>query len=281
MRSLILNSPSRPVSSLKSIAFLCALCVLCGENSSYAELPQEIRVVTYNIHHGEGTDGKLDLERIAAVINAEKPDLVGLNEVDQGVRRSQGLDEPAELAKLTGMTHVFEKNIDHDGGKYGNAILSRLPIVRHENHKLPSHYKGEQRGVLEVEVGDSNDALLFLCTHLDYRPKDHERLASIETIEKIAAASEGKPVILVGDLNAVPESEVMKAFAKSWGRSNSEPLATFPAGKPDRQIDYIQFRPASEWEVVETRVLDEPVASDHRGMMAVLRKREGDKRQAD
>lgn len=257
---------------VKRLLIVVALCIGFA-GSAEAELPQELRVVTYNIHHGEGTDGKLDLERIAAVINAEKPDLVGLNEVDQGVRRSKGLDEPAELARLIGMTHVFEKNIDHDGGKYGNAILSRLPIVRHENHKLPSAYEGEQRGVLEVEVGDAEDSLLFLCTHLDYRPEDHERLASIETIEKLVAAREGKPVILVGDLNAVPESKVMETFAKNWGRSTAKPLATFPAAKPNRQIDYIQFRPAAEWEVVETRVLDEPVASDHRGMMAVLRRK--------
>lgn len=274
MRNLVRDWSSLSVIGIKGISILCALCVLCVKSSSQAELPQELRIVTYNIHHGEGTDGKLDLERIAAVINAEKPDLVGLNEVDQGVRRSKGLDEPAELAKLTGMTHVFEKNIDHDGGKYGNAILSRLPIVRHENHKLPSDYEGEQRGVLEIEVGDADDSLLFLCTHLDYRPDDHERLASVETIEKLVAAREGKPVILVGDLNAVPESKVMETFAKDWGRSTAKPLATFPAAKPNRQIDYIQFRPAAEWEVVEMRVLDEPVASDHRGMMAVLRRKD-------
>ena len=254
---------------------LLAISILSiwSAGAAQAELPEEIRVVTYNIHHGEGTDGKLDLERIAAVINAEKPDLVGLNEVDQGVRRSQGIDEPAELAKLTGMTHVFEKNIDHDGGKYGNAVLSRLPIVRHDNHQLPSDYEGEQRGVLEVEVGDKDESLLFLCTHLDYRPEDHERRASIETIENIVAHSDGQPVILAGDLNATPESKVMETFAKSWGRSNSEPVATFPAANPNKQIDYILFRPAAAWEVVETRVLDEAVASDHRGMMALLRRK--------
>jgi endonuclease/exonuclease/phosphatase family metal-dependent hydrolase len=274
MRNLIHHWSSRSVIVIKKIAFLCALCVLCVENSLYAELPQEIRVVTYNIHHGEGTDGKLDLERIAAVINAEKPDLVGLNEVDQGTHRTQQIDMPAELAKLTGMTAVFEKNIDHDGGKYGNAVLSRLPIVRHENHKLPSDYKGEQRGVLEVEIGEKDgETLLFLCTHLDYRPDDHERLASIETIEKVMAESDGQPVILVGDLNATPDSKVMETFAKSWTRSNDKPLLTFPAAKPEKQIDYILFRPAAEWEVVECRVLDEAVASDHRGMMAVLRRK--------
>ena len=83
----------------------------------------------------------------------------------------------------------------------------------------------------------------------------------------------GKPVILVGDLNAVPESKVMETFGKTWGRSNTEPLLTFPAAKPEKQIDYVLFRPAAEWEVVETRVLEEPVASDHRGMMAVLRRK--------
>jgi endonuclease/exonuclease/phosphatase family metal-dependent hydrolase len=258
------------INGLWAIAAWGVICV----GAAWAELPQEIRVVTYNIHHGEGTDGKLDLERIAKVINAEKPDLVGLNEVDQGCRRSQGIDEPAELAKLTGMTAVFEKNIDHDGGKYGNAVLSRLPIVRHENHKLPSDYEGEQRGVLEVEVGDKDgETLLFLCTHLDYRPDDHERLASIETIENLVVDSDGQPVILAGDLNATPDSKVMETFAKTWGRSNVEPIVTFPAANPEKQIDYILFRPAAEWEVVETRVLDEAIASDHRGMMAVLRRK--------
>jgi endonuclease/exonuclease/phosphatase family metal-dependent hydrolase len=259
-------------SIVRCLLVLPAFGVSLG-TAARAELPQEIRVVTYNIHHGEGTDGKLDLERIAATIKAEKPDLVGLNEVDQGCRRSHGIDEPAELARLTEMTHVFEKNIDHDGGQYGNAILSRLPIVRHENHKLPSDYEGEQRGALEVEVGDKDDSLLFVCTHLDYRPDDHERMESIKTIEDLAAKRAGKPIILAGDLNATPESRVMETFAKTWGRSNSAPAFTFPAATPDKQIDYIQFRPIAEWEVVETRVLDEPVASDHRGMMAVLRRK--------
>jgi endonuclease/exonuclease/phosphatase family metal-dependent hydrolase len=250
---------------------LCVLSVLCVKSIA-AELPRELRVVSYNIHHGEGTDGKLDLERIAAVINAEKPDLVGLNEVDQGTGRTKQIDMPAEFARLTGMTAVFEKNIDFDGGKYGNAILSRLPIRRHENHKLPSLYPGEQRGVLQIEVGaEGKESFIFLCTHLDYRPKDDERRASVAVIEKIVARHPDVPTIMVGDLNASPDSEVMQMFAKHWTRSNAEPLATFPAGKPDKQIDYVLVRPAERWELVETRVLEEAVASDHRGMVAVLR----------
>src|SRR5688572_12345205 len=88
---------------------LCALCVLCGKSLS-AELPKELRVISYNIHHGEGSDGKIDRERIAQLLMAEKPDLVAVNEVDQGTNRTHKIDMPAELARLTGMKAIFEKN---------------------------------------------------------------------------------------------------------------------------------------------------------------------------
>jgi len=260
----------------KTTILLCVLCALCGKNICSAELPQEIRVIAYNIRHGEGTDGRIDLERIAKVLNAESPDLVAVNEVDQGARRTHGIDMPAELSRLTGMKAIFEKNIDHDGGRYGNAVLTRLPIRRHKNHKLPSHYDGERRGVLEVELGDEDASksgtILFLATHLDYRPDDHERLASVKKIEEIVSDRQNLPTILAGDLNATPDSRVIAAFGRNWMRANATELFTFPAAKPEKQIDYILMRPPNRWKVIETRVLDEPVASDHRPMLAVLRR---------
>src|SRR3954468_9718350 len=93
-----------------------------------AELPREIRVITYNIHHGEGLDKKFGLERIAKVLLAEKPDIVALEEVDQGTKRASGVDQPAEFARLTGMRVVFGRNIPYDGGGYGTAVLTRLPV---------------------------------------------------------------------------------------------------------------------------------------------------------
>jgi len=261
----------------KMFSVLCALCILCRAFPADAELPREIRVITYNIHHGEGTDSQIDLERIAKVLNAESPHLVAVNEVDQGTRRTHGIDMPAELARLTGMKAVFEKNIDHDGGLYGNAVLSRLPIRRHNNHKLPSHYQGEQRGVLEVELGDEDapkdQTVLFLATHLDYREDDHERLASAEKFKEIVGDRQDQPVILAGDLNATPDSRVLAAFARHWKRTAGDELLTFPSSKPEKQIDYILVRPADKWEVLETRVLKAPVESDHLPVLAVLRRR--------
>ncbi|MEW4530717.1 endonuclease/exonuclease/phosphatase family protein [Maioricimonas sp. JC845] len=237
-----------------------------------ASEPLRLRVLSYNIHHAEGVDGKLDLERIAGVIRAVEPDLVALQEVDSNVRRSESVDQPAELARLTGMEGVFGGNIELQGGGYGNAVLSRLPIVRHENHRLPRFDNGEQRGVLEVEVTLPGDRgrLLLLATHFDHRRNERERIASAEAINRMVAKRSGLPALLAGDLNALPESETLRVLGRQWTRSNAEVQPTFPAQKPNRQIDYVLFRPEGRWKVVETKVLDESVASDHRAFLAVL-----------
>jgi len=79
-------------------------------------------VLTYNIHHGEGVDGKLDLVRIAKVIQEVEPDIVALQEVDQNAGRSGQVDQAAELGRLTKMRSVFGGNIALQGGEYGNAF---------------------------------------------------------------------------------------------------------------------------------------------------------------
>ena len=78
------------------------------------------------------------------------------------------------------------------------------------------------------------------------------------------------PMLLAGDLNAESESETMKQFGVDWQRANAEPISTYPAEAPAKQIDYVLVRPAERWKVVEVRVLDEAVASDHRPVLAVL-----------
>ena len=142
--------------------------------------------------------------------------------------------------------------------------------------------------ILIDESDDPEPGLLFLCTHLDYRPPDEERMNSALAINELIK-QRSEPAIIAGDFNATPESRVIREFAKEWkivgagGEGKAEgrrsdatgsaegSLLTFPSEKPDRQIDYIMCRPANRWEVVEVRVLDEPVASDHRPLLAVLR----------
>lgn len=232
----------------------------------------QIRILSYNIHHGEGIDKKLDLKRIAEVIQSLKPDLVALQEVDKKTKRTQRVDQLKVLSAHTSLKGVFGGNIKFEGGDYGNAVLSRWPIVEHKNHKLPNIDKGEQRGILEVVIAlpESKEKLVFWATHLDHRRNPQERIESAKAINKLIEKQSEALAILAGDLNATPNSEPLKEFAKKWMRTNKTILPTIPVKKPSRQIDYVLIRPESRWKVIETKVLSEAVASDHRAILAVL-----------
>jgi len=230
-----------------------------------------LRLLTYNIHHGEGVDGKLDLERIARVIQSESPDIVALQEVDRRARRSGSVDQPEELARLLKMHVLFGDNIPLQGGHYGNVLLSRYPFVSSTNHLLPRFDSGEQRGVIEAEVslGGQTRIRLF-ATHLDHRPADRERIASARQVEELAVRHPDQPAVLLGDLNADPESAVLGEFRTKWTRPNSKILPTIPVETPTTQIDYVLCRPAPRWIAIESRVLDEKIASDHRPLLVVI-----------
>jgi endonuclease/exonuclease/phosphatase family metal-dependent hydrolase len=181
------------------------------------------------------------------------------------------------------MEVAFGRNIDYDGGGYGTAVLTRLPIRSQESIKLKSFYppteaNPEQRGVQVLELAAKGSGRFwFFCTHLDYRPPDDERMASAKTINGLLLDRGNDLAILAGDLNAMPDSRVIAELEKHWKvvgayDGTNKPLRTFPSASPDRWIDYVLVRPADRWEVVEVRVLDEPVASDHCPLLAVLRR---------
>ncbi|NQV24283.1 MAG: endonuclease/exonuclease/phosphatase family protein [Rhodopirellula sp.] len=231
-----------------------------------------MRVLTYNIHHAEGVDRKLDLERIASVINGVRPDVVALQEVDHRVSRTQSVDQPAELSRLTKMHVVFGDNIQIGGGKYGNAILSRFPVTSHKNHRLPNRDDGEQRGVIEVTITipDVAQPLVLFATHLDHRSDDQERFESAQAINSIAAKHAHSPALLAGDLNDTIDNRTLREFTKHWTTANDKPLFTVPVSEPERQIDFILYRSAARWKTIEMSVLPEAIASDHRAVLAVI-----------
>src|SRR5215510_14707138 len=131
-----------------------------------------IRVMTYNIHVGVGMDKKLDLPRIADVIKREHIDLVGLQEVDRGVERTQRIDEIAELARLTKMDYAFAFNLKYQGGQYGVAILSRKPILATDHRLYKNLREAERRGFIRTEVKIGGQLINFVTTHLDYQYED-------------------------------------------------------------------------------------------------------------
>lgn len=228
---------------------------------------RQIRFLTYNIHHAEGTDGKLDAARIAAVIRRADPDFAAIQEVDVRTERVKGADLALELGHLTGMHAVFGKTIDYQGGWYGNALLSRWPINGFTNRPLPGRPEREKRAVL---VADTGGGFTLLATHLDITEPDR-LLAAGRLREIVREQPAGHAMVLAGDLNAAPGSATMKALLEDWtAGAQAEGLATIPAAQPTRQIDFVLFRPAGRWKLLEAKVLEEAVASDHRPLLVIL-----------
>jgi endonuclease/exonuclease/phosphatase family metal-dependent hydrolase len=253
--------------------FSSLLLLLLVWASDDQTVPRTLRVLTYNIHHGEGTDGRFDLSRLAGVMKTVQPDVVALQEVDRGTERSGGVDQLAELERLTNMHAEFGKAMDYSGGGYGVAVLSRWPLLITGNHPLPGSLDREPRTALTVEVrsGERGPMLQFTSTHLDQGRDPEDRLAQARYLNELLVRGEGRPAILAGDLNSRPDTEVMEIFEAQWAMAPAvDPSPTTPSGRPRSRVDHVFFRPAESWRVLESRVIDEHVASDHRPVLVVL-----------
>ena len=244
---------------------------------------RRLRVLTYNVHVGYGADGRRDLRRIARIIRHAAPDVVALQEIDRRVKRSGRVDQVRALSRLTGMRGLFTTTVHLGGGRYGIAVLTRLPVVRSTAHVLPG--PGEPRKLLQVELaldpaweeGDplsEEDRLTVLATHFSSR-SGKARQRSVEAIEReILPTLRPGLVVLAGDLNAAPDSETLARLQRSFVLPSANgPRLTFPARRPSRQIDYIMVRPDARWRPTGSRVVVAPRASDHRPLLLELGER--------
>ncbi|HEX6447051.1 MAG TPA: endonuclease/exonuclease/phosphatase family protein [Streptosporangiales bacterium] len=235
-----------------------------------------MRVATYNIHHGVGLDGRLDLGRIARVLERERPDLVGLQEVDRHFSaRSGGVDQAQWLADRLGMAVVFGPNIDLEPpapGRprrgYGGAVLSRYPVEAPEHRLLVRVPGTEQRGVVSVRVHEAGRSLAFYTTHFEHRSRGVRRRQATEVLEQVADGPAS--AVVVGDLNATPHSPELRGLfgplRDAWaaGRGDGD---THRSDRPRRRIDYVLHTPDLVAERVHVAGGD---GSDHLAVVADL-----------
>lgn len=260
------------ICALSIALFVLALSGIVLSRPSPAPAHAKLRVMTYNIHVGVGMDKKLDLQRVADVIKQEHPDLIGLQEVDRGVKRTQGVDEIAELARLTKMEYAFAHNLDYQGGQYGVAILSRFPILKVDHRKYENKREAERRGMIRIEVNVNNRTLSFVTTHLDYQYEDGR---TFETEQLLDFLKDQKgPLIVVGDFNEEPSGgayRLMTArFQDGWVESKAKEAGlSYPADKPIKRIDYI-FHFAKDGVRVKRAWVVNTLASDHIPVVADL-----------
>ena len=256
---------------------LAALLAACsGRLPSAATGARQVRVMTYNIHHANPPSkeeaGEIDIDAIVKTIRKENPDLVALQEVDVNTERSGKMNQAEMIAANLGMQAYFGRAIDHQGGYYGVAILSRYPLLETSVSPLPEDAApaSEDRVLAIVKVKLPGGMVVrFGSTHLDVvSPENREQ--QVKAINAIAA-KETMPFIVAGDFNADPESsaisELDKRFTRTRG-SDCEP--TIPVDKPDRAIDFIAFSKGGPFKVVSQKVVQEKYASDHLPVVATL-----------
>ncbi len=242
--------------------------------------PIPVRLVTFNVHHGVGDDRRHDLPRLAKVLAAADADVVCLQEVDRYFGdRSEDVDQALLLSRALDMQLAWGPAIDEPRPgddkrrQYGNALLSRLPILVSDVHPLPG--TGEPRSALRTLVELDGGALWVTTTHLTTR-------SAAERAEQVAAlrALHTEPMatgVVVGDLNAGPDAPELAAlradFADAWELAperddrarwrfwQREEGLTHPARSPHVRYDQVWVTPGIT--VAGARVLDGAGASDH------------------
>ncbi len=269
-----------------------------------AAYTRKIKIMSYNIHFGVGTDGSYDVARVAKVIRRSRADIIGLQEVDVHYSdRSHFDDEISLLAQALHMNYVFapiydfpQANKGADRRQSGVAIISRYPIVKSYNH-LQSRLSTEERspvlkpipGFLEAVVQVNHTPITVYDAHLDYRDDSRIRVLQVREMmsiisgqlsmpEKsgaspgIGASPHSETQVLLGDFNAAPGQPELAPLYKYFQNTLAEcrkDCFTFPADKPLWQLDFVMV-PVSA-HVVHASVPAEPKPSDHRPVVAVVK----------
>lgn len=220
-----------------------------------------LRVMDYNLHNGFDVDGQLDLEALAQVIEASNAGVISLQEVSRGWVINGSVDMLQWLSQRLDMPYAFGPT---EGLQWGNAVLSRYPIVSVETATLPPDSLRLRRGYIQVEINAGRETLQLIDTHLHHLEPDSE--IRQEQVPVLIAAWEGAPkTILMGDTNATPDSPEMMMLAEAGlvdvgALIGPTPGYTFVSAAPDRRIDYFWASPdliLTDYDITQT------TASDH------------------
>ncbi len=220
---------------------LACLAPSCESDSKRMQL----RLMTYNIHKGiGGLDRRYDLQRIIDVIKHYEPDIVFLQEVDEGVRRSKHDRQIELLAEALELEHyLYQNNVPVKDGHYGNAILSRFPLSEQLDLDLKVSVKKNRRAlIVRAKIPIEGGQPMLLCNaHLGL--SGFERSVQIKRILALdALKSIPDPVIVGGDFNDVWAEHGRKLMFPLGFQCAVCNAKTFPAALPVRSLDAIYYR---------------------------------------
>jgi endonuclease/exonuclease/phosphatase family metal-dependent hydrolase len=222
----------------------------------------ELRIVLANVHFGFDVDGRRRAREVAGVLAALEADVIVLNEVDRGWLVSGSGDLLGTSVTATGMRAVFAPSSDE---MWGNAVLTRLPVLEVSVERLPRGRDPLARSAVTVIVElPDGERLALVGTHLsDVDRQGDTRLPQAQTIAGIVARlrERGLDVVVAGDLNAGPGDPSLEVLESLLVRTLPDAVGTFPAAAPRVQIDHVLIPPG--WQVLEARAFN-TTFSDHR-----------------
>lgn len=237
----------------------------------------KLRLVTYNIHKGiGGADRRYRLERVIETLRHCQPDIVLLQEVDDGVPRS-GHDRQVDLlAEAVGLPHrAFQRNVHLKQGHYGNAVLSRFPLTSVNNIDLSIPLKKRRRALVvrcRVPAGGHRRSLLVVNVHLGLSGMERQlQLRRLLKRHPLAQAAWRLPIVIGGDFNDVFGNLGKRVMCPQGFTSVGQKIRTFPAVLPISSLDRIFYRGPLELDHAfagRSRLARQ--ASDHLPLVAVF-----------
>lgn len=246
------------LSALLSLFFVLQSSV-ASDNVPYIKSKKtSLRILSYNVQHCGGQDGRVDYDRIAKIINDMDADVVCLQEIDSVNGRTAD-DQIQMLSEKTQMKGYFSKSIDFMGGKYGNGILSKREPLRVHRIALPGE---EPRSAIAVEY----KKYVIIGTHLDLEAKN--RVVSVGLLTEFAKKF-NKKVYLAGDFNEFDTTTTFfKEIMDSWDWVSTN-KASYPTGKPVECLDMVFVLKGFKYQLQKTNVIyalpgvNVSMASDH------------------
>jgi endonuclease/exonuclease/phosphatase family metal-dependent hydrolase len=261
---------------MKKTAFILIGLILFSFIACKEEQTTNLKILSYNIRHGEGLDMILDLSRSERIIKSQSPDLCGLQEVDNFCLRTDSIDQTDYLAQKTFMTGTFGRFMDFQGGEYGMATLIAKPVISTKVLHLPDG-KDEPRSSIVHEIQIAKGCtIVFANVHFDWVDGNEgsaNRLNQAQALIKYIDALD-RATVITGDFNCTPDSPTMQYFTEQgfvFVQKGDDNLSF--QGNSKVEIDHVIYRNAGDvkFEKKSIQLIEEPLVSDHRPLVAELK----------
>ncbi|WP_175573074.1 endonuclease/exonuclease/phosphatase family protein [Thalassotalea sp. PP2-459] len=259
---------------LLTVVFVCSVLSSVSVTAAKA-VPLKsslLKVMTYNVRHGTDLHGEISITKQAAFIKQHNVDLLALQEIDQETKRFKGVNQTEYFSNTLSLNGLFQPFMTFDGGQYGIAAFSKLPILKSKSITLPNGL--EPRVFPQLLINVEKQPLLFIPIHFDWPSEDRARFE--QATQLLSQLDIKLPIVLAGDFNDYPDSRTIALFKDAGFSFIVNNTSTFlgpnEGGKSVVEIDFIAVRSGqtTSLSLLESFVFDQHIFSDHAAVLSSI-----------